>query len=156
MYRYRFKMIDPASDRFTFQDRDLSFYFRPTPGAIHFQVENRTDKPITIDWDKSEFISPYGKRGGVAHQPSTWANRYTAQAPTLLSGLQRYSDYMFPKDNLVDPAGSTEQLHRPVVPEDLDAPQMNDAESGLNLWFVVDGQGRTYTFIFKVFSVLPR
>ena len=40
-YYYRFRQVDPGSDRFTFQDRDLSFYFRPAPAALRFEVENR-------------------------------------------------------------------------------------------------------------------
>lgn len=156
LYRYRFKQIDPASDRFTYQDRELSFYFRPTPGAIHFQVENRTDKPISIDWDATRFIDQYGRTAETAHQPTTWANRYSAQAPTLIPGLQRYSDYVFSKDLLVDPGGSDEQLHRPLFPEDLNAPQMSDAEFGVIFTFIIDGSPREYPFRFRVVSVLPR
>ena len=31
LYLYRFRQVDPASDRFVFQDREVSFYFKPTP-----------------------------------------------------------------------------------------------------------------------------
>src|SRR6058998_1113707 len=65
LYRYRFRQVDPASDRFTFQDRELSFYFKPTPDALRFQVENRQNRPIWILWDRSSFTDPNGVSGKV-------------------------------------------------------------------------------------------
>ena len=58
---FRFRQIDPASDKFTFQDRELSFYFRPAPDALHLQVENRQDRPVWIVWDRSTFLDPNGR-----------------------------------------------------------------------------------------------
>jgi len=156
LYRYRFRQVDPASDRFQFQDRELSFYMRPTPAAIHLQVENRQDRPVTIDWDRSSFIDPFERMGPIAHATTKWSERYVAKAPTMIPGLSRYSDYVFPVDYLVDPAGSDQQLHRVLFPEDNGAPQYNDRYFGMNLVFIIDGQPRTYPFRFRVASILPR
>lgn len=156
LYRYRFKQVDPASDRFQFQDRELSFYFRPTPAAIHFQVENRQDRPVTIDWDRSTFSDPYDRVGAVAHATTTYRERYSTKAPTMIPGLQRYSDYVFPVEYLVDPAGTDEQLHRMLFPEDTSAPQFNERVFGVTLVFLIEGQPRSYPFRFKVASILPR
>lgn len=156
LYRYRFRQVEPASERFQFQDRDLSFYMRPTPAAIHFQVENRQDRPVTIDWDRSTFLDPFDRTGPIAHATTTYRERYSAQAPTMIPGLSRYSDYVFPVEYLVDPGGSHEQLHRVLFPEDNGAPQYNDRYFGMNLVFVIDGQPRTYPFRFRVASILPR
>jgi hypothetical protein len=156
MYRYRFRQIEPSSDRFQFRDRELTFYFRPTPGAVHFQVENLQDRPVWIDWDRSTFHPPVGGAGKVANANSRWESRFRSSGPTQIPGLQRYSDYVFPLDYLVDPAGSSEQLHLPLLPEDQSAPQFSDAEFGVDLVFMVEDRPRTYTFRFKVASVLAR
>lgn len=156
LYRYRFRQIDPASERFQFQDRELSFYMRPTPAAVHFQVENRQDRPVTIDWDRSTFVDPFEREGPIAHATTTWRERHSSTAPTMIPGLQRYSDYVFPIEYLVDPGGSDEQLHRVLFPEDTGAPQYNDRIFGMNLVFMIEGQPRTYPFRFKVASILPR
>lgn len=155
-YRYRFRQIEPMSDRFQFRDRDLTFHFRPTPGAVHFQLENLQDRPVWIDWDRSVFHPPVGSPGKIAHANSRWDSRFRSQGSTQIPGLQRYSDYLFPMDYLVDPAGSAEQLHLPLLPEDQSAPQYSDAEFGVDLVFLVEDRPRTYTFRFKVASVLPR
>jgi hypothetical protein len=156
LYRYRFAQVVPGSERFTFQDRDLSFYFRPSPNALHFQVENRQNRPVWIEWDRSVFLDPREGSGQVAHATTRWADRFNVQAPTQISGLQRYSDYVLPMDYLVDPAGSDQQLHRPLLPEDTTAPQFSDKEFGVDLVFRIEDQPRTYSFRFKVVSVIPK
>lgn len=157
LFRYRFRQIDPASDRFTFQDRELSFYFKPTPDALHFQVENRQDRPVWIVWERSAFIDPDGRSGKVAHSTTRWDDRFKVQPDTQIPGLQRYTgDYLLPLDYLFDPAGSTQQTHRPLFPEDQRAPQNEDKVFGVDLSFLIDERPRTYSFRFRVVSVIPR
>ena len=156
LYRYRFTQVLPGSERFTFQDRDLSFYFRPSPNALYLQVENRQDRPVWIEWDRSVFHDPREGTGQIAHATTHWADRFNVQAPTQIAGLQRYSDYVLPMDYLVDPAGSDQQLHRPLLPEDTTAPQFSDKEFGVDLVFRIEDQPRTYSFRFKVASVIPK
>jgi hypothetical protein len=154
-YAYRFRQVEPGSDRFTFQDRDLSFYFRPSPVALYMQVENRQNKTVWIDWDRSQWIGTLSPEK-VAHQPTRWEDRYGSQPPTQILGLQRYSDYMFPMSTLVDPAGSGQQLRRAMFPEDRLALQQVDRVFGVDLVFRIEGRNVPYTFRFKVASVVPR
>jgi hypothetical protein len=155
-YIYVFRQIEPANDRFTFQDRDLSFYFRPSPTVLHFQVENRQDRPVWIEWDRSVFLDAFGGAKRLANADTRWPQRLTPQAPIQILGLQRYSNYVFPIDNLVDPGGSDDQLHRPLFPEDQTAPQYTDREFGATLIFRVQDRLQPYTFRFKVRSVIKR
>ncbi len=156
LYRYRFEQTVPGSERFTFQDRDLSFYFKPAPDALYIQIENRKDQPVWIDWDRCTFFDPLGGNGEVAHATTAWKDRFSTQAPTQIPGLQRYSDYLLPLDYLVDPAGSDQQLHRPLLPEDATAPQFADKTFGVDLVFRIENQPRTYSFRFRVASVIPK
>jgi hypothetical protein len=157
MFYYRFRQIDPASDRFTFQDRELSFYFKPTPDALHFQVENRQDRPVWIVWERSTFLDPNGATGKVAHSTTRWDDRFKVQPDTQVPGLQRYTgDYLLPLEYLYDPAGSAEQTHRPLFPEDQRAPQNEDKIFGVDLTFLIEERPRTYAFRFRVVSVIAR
>lgn len=157
MFYYRFRQIDPASDTFTFQDRELSFYFKPTPDALHFQVENRQDRPVWIVWERSTFLDPYGSNGKLAHSTTRWDDRFKSQPDTQIPGLQRYTgDYLLPLDYLFDPAGGTVQTHRPLFPEDQRAPQHEDKIFGVDLAFLIEERPRTYSFRFRVVSVIAR
>jgi hypothetical protein len=155
-YRYRFRQTDPGSDRFTFRDRDLSFYFKPSPSALYFQIENLQDRPVWIEWDRSTFYPPLGTSGKLAHASTQWKDRFAVQPPTQIGGLQRYGDYALPLDYLLDPAGGDQQLHRPLFPEDSAAPQYTNAEFGVDLVFRVEERYRTYSFRYRVVSVIAR
>jgi len=156
LYLYRFRQVDPASDRFVFQDREVSFYFKPTPDALHFQVENRQNRPLWIVWDKSSFTDANGANGKLAHSTTRWVDRFKPQPDTQVPGLGRYSDYVLPLDYLLDPAGSDEQLHRPLFPEDQTAPQYADKYFSVDLVMTVEERPVTYPFRFRVASVIPR
>jgi hypothetical protein len=157
LFRYRFKLVEPASDRFTFFDRDLSFYFKPSPDALHFQIENKQDRPVVIDWERCSIIDPLGRADKVAHQGTRWVERFGSQTPTTILGLQRYGDYVFPQSYLLDPGSSQDQLHRPLYPEDSSAPQYTDREVRLTLEIRgVEERPRDYLFRIKAVSVIPR
>jgi hypothetical protein len=155
-YVYVFRQTDPSSDRFAFQDRDLSFWFRPSPTVLHFQVENRTDTPVWIEWDRCTFVDSFGASKRIANSETRWSQRYSSVGPTQIPGLQRHGDYVFPIDYLVDPAASPDQLHRPLFPEDRSAPQYTDREFGVTLVFRIHDRLQPYPFHFKIRSVLPR
>ncbi len=153
-YRIRFKQTIPASDRFTFYDRDLSFYFRPSPYVLQFQVQNKQAKPVWIDWDRSTFYTPAGVTAKVANSSTRFNQRFSAQPMTQIVGLGTYSDYVLPMTSLVDDAGRSEQMHRMLLPEDEQAMQFTGREFGVDLVFMVDDKPVTYPFRFQVVSVL--
>jgi len=156
LYVYRFRQVDPASDRFTFQDRELSFYFKPTPDALHFQLENRQNRPLWIVWDKSTFTDPNGSTGKLAHSTTHWVDRFKPEPDTQVPALGRYSDYVLPLEYLLDPAGASEQLHRPLFPEDHTAPGYADRFFSVDLAMTVEERPVSYSFRFRVASVIPR
>ena len=156
LYDIRFTMTLPGSAKFNFKDRDLSFYFRPTPEALTMQVENLQNRPVWIDWDRSVFRDVVGRSYKVAHSTTQWKERYSVQSQTQIAALQPYADYLLPMDYLLDPAGSDQQLHRPLVPLDTSAPQYSGLDFGVDLVFLIESQPRNYSFRFKVASVIPR
>ncbi|MFM8559508.1 MAG: hypothetical protein ACKOC6_07885 [bacterium] len=158
LFVYRFRMTSPGgSAGFAFRDRDLSFSVRPSPNALYFQVENLQGRPVQIDWDRSEFVDPNGRTGKVGHNTTRWRDRFNVQAYTMVPPQQRYSDYVFALDDLLDPGSTLEtQLRRPLLPEDTSAPTYSGKSFGVDLVFLVENQPRTYSFRFQVQSVNPR
>ena len=155
---YRFKQTDPpSSGTFSYRDRDLSFSFRPSPNALYFGVENLQGRPVQIDWDRSVFHQPDGQSTKVAHSTTRWRDRFSTQALTQVMPQQRYTDYVFSMEDLLDPGASPEtQLRRPLLPEDQSAPTYSGKSFGVDLTFLIEGQPRTYTVRFQVASVIPR
>jgi len=155
---YRFRQTEPASSgTFSFRDRDLSFSFRPSPNALYFGVENLQGRPVQIDWDRSTFYDADERTAKVGHSTTRWQDRFSTQAQTQVLPQQRYSDYVFSMDALLDPGAAADtQLRRPLLPEDVTAPTYAGRTFGVDLAFVIEGQPRTYPFRFQVQSVIPR
>ena len=118
-------------------------------------MENRQNRPVWIDWDRSSWYGPNGNER-VAHASTHWSDRYGSQSTTQIVGLQRYSDYVFPVSLLVDPGGNDQQLHRVLFPEDRTALQYVDRVFGVDLTFRIEDRSVPYSFRFKVASVVPR
>lgn len=158
LFTYRFKQTEPpASGTFAFRDRDLSFSFRPSPNALYFGVENLQGRPVQIDWDRSTFYDPDGQTTKVAHSTTRWRDRFSNQALTQVMSQQRYTDYVFSMEDLLDPGADPEtQLRQPLLPEDNSAPSYTGKSFGVDLTFLIEGQPRTYAFRFQVASVIPR
>ncbi len=157
MYLYRFKQTEPGSSTFNYRDRDLSFVFRPTPSALYFRVQNLQGRPVTIDWDRSNFVDPDGRNGKVAHNTTRWRERFSPQAQSQVPGQAEYSDFTFPMDYLLEPGGAgDEQPRRALLAEDQSAVTNAGRTFGVDLVFLLEGQPRTYTFRFQVASVIPR
>lgn len=155
---FRFRQAAPGGGAgFTHRDRDLSFFFRPTPSALFFQVENLQGRPVWIDWEHSQFVDTFERRGKIGHSTIRWKDRYTPQAQTQVPPQQRYSDYVFPLDYLLDPGADEDtQLRRPLLPEDASAVTYAGKVFGVDLVFLVENQPRTYSFRYEVASVIPR
>ena len=156
-YIYRFRQTGPSGGSgFTYRDRDLTFFFRPSPNTLYFQIENLQGRPVWIDWERSQFVDPFERTGRVGHATTRWRDRYAQQAQTQVPGLQRYSDYVYPLDYLLDPGPEDAQPRRPLLPEDASAVTYSGKSFGVDLVIQIEGQPRTYSFRYQVASVIPR
>lgn len=157
---YRFQQTEPSGSRggtFSFRDRELSFSFRPSPNALYFQVENLQGRAVQLDWDRCVFYDTHGRTGKVGHNTTRWRDRFSVQAFTQIPPQQRYTDYLFALDDLLDPGAEPDtQLRRPLLPEDATATTYAGTTFGVDLVFLIENQPRTYPFRFQVQSVIPR
>jgi len=158
MFVYKFRMTGPpGGSAFAYRDRDVSFAFRPSPNALYFSVENLQGRPVQIDWDKSTFYDANGRSDKVGHSTTRFRDRYSPEALTQVMPQQRYSDYVFARDDLLDPGGTPDtQLRRPLLPEDTGASTYAGKSFGVDLVFIVENQPRTYPVRFVVQAVIPK
>jgi len=154
----KFRMTGPpGGSAFAYRDRDVSFAFRPSPNALYFSVENLQGRPVQIDWDKSVFYDVNERSGNVGHSTTRWRDRFSPEALTQVMPQQRYSDYVFSRDDLLDPGGTPDvQLRRPLLPEDTSAPTFAGRTFGVDLVFIIENQPRTYPVRFAVQAVIPK
>jgi hypothetical protein len=158
LFVFKFRMTGPpGGSAFAYKDRDVSFYFRPSPNALYFSVENLQGRPVQIDWDRSTFYDATGRSTKVGHSTTRWNDRFSPEAITQVNGRDRYSDYVFARDDLLDPGGTPDtQLRRPLLAEDSSAPSYVDKTFGVDLVVVIENQPRTYPVRFVVSAAIPK
>jgi hypothetical protein len=156
LFTYKFRQLQPPGS-FSYKDRDLNFSFRPSPNVLYIGIENLQGRPVQIDWDRSVFFEPNGRTSKVGHTTTRWRDRFSTQTPAQVMPQQRYSDYVFAMDDLLDPGSDEDtQLRRPLLAEDTTAPTNAGKEFGVDLVIMIENQPRTYTIRFQVQSVIPR
>ena len=105
-----------------------------------------------IDTLKSHFGDRCSTAMAVREQHGRDESAYTTVPPQ-----QRYNDYVFSMDDLLDPGANPDtQLRRPLLPEDASAPSYSGKTFGVDLVFLVENQPRTYSFRVQIQSVIPR
>jgi len=110
-YRWRFAMQEPKpSESMAFSDDyiDALFIIREIPGTIMlkprlelgFEVQNKTDSGIKINWDELSMIYPDGKSFRVIHSGTRLVDKNSPQAPTTIPPNAKISDILTPSENI--------------------------------------------------------
>ena len=81
---------------FGFQDEEVLNNIKQIP----FLIKNKTNRPITIDWDSSTFINPSSESCRIIHAGVKLTDRNAAQPPTIVASNSKLSDILIPSDNI--------------------------------------------------------
>ena len=160
LYVFRFKQIDPSSSQFNYRDRDLSFYFRPSPSGLYFRVENLQGRPVQLDWDHSCLLRrerAFGQgrpRHHALERPLRATRLHADRRRSSSSGTtcSRSSTWWIP----VPPPAPTRSRTSRWCPRTRARPPTRAARSESTSCSSIEDRPRTYPFRFQVASVIPR
>ena len=107
MSGYNFKMAKPSSDApLSYADDkiDIKFSVEPMPVKIRaiynevgFKLVNKSDKPLTIDWNKISFRDYNGHSGKpVMHEGVKYAECSSSKIPTTIQPRETIVDAILP------------------------------------------------------------
>jgi hypothetical protein len=118
-FDYKFSMEDCASETLLFEDSLLIARFNIAQKGIAIRLENKSDKPLLIIWDETNYI--HGSNAmRVMHNGVKYADRNNSQAPTLIPPGAAINDEVTPTDNVSFYSGgrytSAEWLVAPLFP----------------------------------------
>lgn len=118
--RYSFSLTKPVtSQQLHFEDASLRIGFVLGMKEIGFELANKTDGPIRIDWNSLSYIDPSGKAHGLIHKGVKFANKEQPQAPATVPPTAAISDTVAPVDNVYSSSGTWDQtVLLPSVPFD--------------------------------------
>lgn len=157
-YRYQnvYRMTGPtvSSEKY-FADENIEALFWIDAKKIHFQIKNRTDEDITIDWGKAAFINVDQLRHKLANKDSIFSTKQTNPDPTTLAPGASLVDFVAPIANVKKLEEWTWYVYPLFNLMDKDALKNRGNEIGIDLPIKIKGEWKTYMFRFVVSNVIP-
>ena len=96
----RFQMISPiVSPNLGYEDNDIQVYFAIS-NKVLFQLANKTNEAIKLDWNQVSFVDPFGFAHRVFHTGVRYLERSAIQAPTFVPPHARIDDSFLPTENV--------------------------------------------------------
>jgi len=150
--RYVFSLLKPKeSKNLLFEDDKISLAFAVTTTEIRFVLQNKTDGPITIDWDQVAFVDLSGKSHRVIHGGTKLADRDKPQARTVVPPTARMEDMIWAAD-YVELVG-TEWVQNPILPSSHLAVNYKGQTFSVFMPLDLDGQRKNYLFTIEITDV---
>lgn len=147
---YKFEMVKPVSGAMRFADESTEWTFAPSRDGIGFELVNKSDKILKLDWNSSTLVD----QGGTTHKVAGSGIRYmdinSTKTPSIAPPGARIQDEFFPTDMV---KFASTWYHQALFPS---CPDCRTWEGKLfSLYAPVDigGTSKDYLFQFRVVSV---
>lgn len=85
-------------NKFYFEDDLIAAKWHPAPNDIVLNIRNKTDHPVTIVWDESEFNDDQGITHRLLHSGIGYEKRNDVHPPTVIYSKDSLEDFVFPSD----------------------------------------------------------
>jgi hypothetical protein len=146
-YKWDFSLLKPNQSKvLAYSDQVIDIAFIVLESQIGFEIANKTDKGIKVNWDEISFISPDGRSSRIIHSGIRLIDRNNPQAPTMVPPESHYSDIMIPSENIIY-AGSGWQTGKLFSGDSI---SFNEKDFGLYLPLEIKGEKQEYSFRFKI------
>jgi len=165
LYHYDISLEDPIqSETLEFTDSLISIKFEIRKKEIGFNIKNKSNRAIKINWDEIVYISPSGAAHRVIHSGIRYIDRDKPQAPSVIPPNAYFSDIIVPSDNIyyleVPRTGIVDldlknlklegwRVHDLIYP----AQDLKGKTFKVYMPLEIDGEKKNYTFTFKIKDV---
>lgn len=97
--RITFRLAKPGpSVGCSWEDSILKIVFDPTTKGIGFDLKNKTEAPIKLDWNNVSFVDFEGDAHRVIHADIRYIERDRTHPPTIIPPSVKISDLVYPAD----------------------------------------------------------
>ena len=86
--------------KYKYEDDFVEMIWYVTAGRFMFDLKNKTNYSIKINWDEVTYVDANGEAKRVIHQGVKYANRNETQAITTVPRGSKVSDFLVPADNI--------------------------------------------------------
>jgi len=129
------------------QDDIIGIYASKDVEQIAFDIQNKTDRGIKINWDDISIIYPDGTTSRVIHSGVKLIDKSNPQALTIVPPNARVNDILAPTDKITSTSAGWQTA--PLFGGN-DRLFWNDKEFGVFFPLEIKGEKKEYTFKFKI------
>lgn len=147
---YQFEMVKPSVGILRFSDEITEWTFTPVTRAVGFEVINKSDKVLKLDWNSATLVDYEGRTHKLAGSGIRYMEINALKPPSVLPPGARLDDMFTPTDNV---RFATEWYVSPLFPECPDCLQWQGKLFSLFVPIDVGGTNKDYLFQFRVVSV---
>ena len=146
---YQFSLVKPVlSQNLLYQEDGLAFAFAPGQSGIALTLENRTDKPVKIDWNQVTYIGIGGNASKVIHTGVRFIQADSPMPPTIIPPSAKITDVVVPTFALRQ--GNSGWTVEDILPGKSDAARVLGQTIGLFLTLEIDGRVKEFLFTFQI------
>ena len=116
-----------------------------------FQLANKTDQPIKIDWHQITYVDPSGSAHKVTHGGVRIIERDSAHPPTTIPPTATIEDFIVPTDAISMRFNKWEA--NDLLPEGREAKGLEGKIFSIFIPLEVNGAVKNYIFTFKITKV---
>lgn len=137
-----------------YSDDAISVQYKIVTDAVVFQLMNKTNNPIKVDWNQLSYIDSTGLAQKIIHTGVKYNNANEYQQATIIPPQARIEDQLVPTKNLWFEEGKYGGWRtNPLFPEGPSADKLIGQEFGLFFPLEVNGQVINYNFRFRIESI---
>lgn len=92
--------IVKTDDGMVYTDNYISLIIIPQDDRFFFNIKNKSQSNIEIDWDRIIYINENNHSSRVIHSGIQYANRNSPQIPSLIAPKTSITDVIIPADNI--------------------------------------------------------
>ena len=149
------KMQSPVpAETAAYSDEDIDINFMVDDKSINFDLKNKTQNGIKLNYDEISYISPGGASLRVVSSNIRFSDRFAPQAPVVVPPGLLISETIIPAQNIFFRTYDMAYYGWDVVPLfPNDAKTYLDKEFGLYFPLEIKGVKKEFMFKFKITSI---
>lgn len=153
---YVLSMLKPnVSKGLNYEDANINVAFDISKKEIQFELKNKTDEPIKIDWNQVSYVDVFGASHRVIHQGVKYIDKENSLPPTIIPPTAKISDRLFPSNFVTHSSGAYGGWRESnLFPEAPEAKKFKNQKFSIFMPLEVNGKVTNYFFSFKIDDVI--
>jgi hypothetical protein len=149
--KYSFKLIKPVgSQDLTFEDREIRIEFTISQHEITFVLENKTDEPITINWNQASFMDITRTSQRVTHEGVKYADRNDSMPAATIPPTARVKDIILPTNLVSYDSRSSDWKTEKLFPDGPEAARYDGQKVSVFMPVSLKAGLKNYLFTFEI------